>query len=381
MIAATPYKLALEHDANSYYTTATQMVNDHSVIRSFFSTSPQFIDHGYPTFLAIIMQLFGSDNIVALQISNYLLWLISSWLIYKSLKLVEAKYAKVGSIFMLFSPLYLTFSAKVYSEPFACLGTSLMIYAIVSMIKKQNISSKAMLTLGGIILFSTKSVLLPFIAVLAIYLLIRKSFRYLLFLTFVPIILLPSIIGSLGGGRSLYTLNIQSSKVNQSYGEILSCIPYYLSYPLGKAILPQYEGACHQNDATIDMPLYVHNPYVMADIGREQGFTYLDWLLRIVYNPVKYILAMLVSLSNIIFFEGVYPSILLLLPFPLMVVGFITCKIFLSIYLWSKVWTKLKQGLIYGAPLIYFALVVSNFPVEPRYFYPLIPYIYFLVAL
>ena len=90
---------------------------------------------------------------------------------------------------------------------------------------------------------------------------------------------------------------------------------------------------------------------------------------------------LLVSLGNIALFEGVYPSIHLLMPLPLMYLSFILTKILLSSYLWISVYKVGRKKLILLAPLIYFALVVTNFPVEPRYFYPLIPYLYFLVGL
>ena len=127
--------------------------------------------------------------------------------------------------------------------------------------------------------------------------------------------------------------------------------------------------------------MYDSNPYVLADISREKGFDYIDWLARLTNNPVKYILIMIVSLSNITLFEGIYPSILLLLPFPFILAGFVICKIFLSFYLWINTWNKIKNNWILGFPIIYFVLVVTHFPIEPRYFYPFIPYIYFLSGL
>lgn len=377
----TTIELALEHDARSYYDLAVKMVEHRNILGSFFSSSSQFIDHGYPTFLATIMRFTGTSNVVSLQVANYLLWMTSSWLIYISLVKLGSKHAKLTSFLMLFSPLYLTFSGKVYSEPFACFGTSLIIYSLVSMAKQPTFYSKLAFTIGGVILFSTKSVLLPFIVPLGIYLFCKHESHYLLSLILVAVILLPSIIGSMGGGRSLYTLNIQSSKVEQTYDQIISCVPYYLSYPVGKALLPQYEGVCHQNNASPSMPMYDHNPYVLSDISRENGFNYSDWLMRIAYNPVKYLLVMIVSLSNIVLFEGIYPSVLLLLPFPLMLLGFVFYKMFLSLYLWVNVWKKVKDNYMLGFPILYFVLVVTNFPVEPRYFYPFIPYMYFLTGL
>lgn len=381
VVHITTSDLALEHDARSYYDTAVTMVENKNILSSFFSGSSQFIDHGYPTFLATIMQITGVSNIVALQIANYILWIIGTWLIYDSLVMSGSKHVKIASTLMLLSPLYLTFSGKIYSEPFACLGSSLLIFSLVSMNYKPGMIGKIALTIGGIILFSTKSVLLPFIIPLGIYLLYKGELSHLLWLALVPIVLFPSILGSLGGGRSLYTLNIQSSKLKQSYDQVVACVPYYLSYPLGKALVPEYEGACHQNDASKDMSMYGSNPYVLADISREKGFSYSDWVTRIIHNPVKYIVVMLVSLSNIVLFEGIYPSILLLFPLPLMILGFVICKLLLSLYLWINVWKRVKNNWILGFPLLYFALVVTNFPVEPRYFYPFIPYIYFLTGL
>jgi len=381
VVRSTPSSLALEHDARAYYETGVSLAQKHNIISSFFSSSPQFIDHGYPTFLATIMQFVGTENIIAFQIANYLLWFGASWLVYSSLRLIGSKHAGWAATLMLFSPLYLTFSGKVYSEPLASLGTSLLIYGVVTMIKQPSLHGKLALALGGLILFSTKSVLLLFILPLGIYLLYRRQFHYFLYFLLIPIILFPSILGSLSGGRSLYTLNIQSSKLDQSYAQILACAPYYLSYPLGKVLLPAYEGTCHQNDASSAMPGYTSNPYVLSDAKREAGYTYADWFALVLRHPLKYLLVLLVSLGNIALFEGVYPSIHLLMPLPLMYLSFILTKILLSSYLWISVYKVGRKKLILLAPLIYFALVVTNFPVEPRYFYPLIPYLYFLVGL
>jgi hypothetical protein len=193
--------------------------------------------------------------------------------------------------------------------------------------------------------------------------------------------LAPSIIGSMGGGRSLYNLNIQSSKIYESYDQIIGCAPYYLSYPIGKYVLPNYEGVCHQNDVTKDMPGYDANPYVIAEIKREGEYKVKDWALLIISNPFKYLIILVVSMCNIFWFEGIYPSIIQLLPLPVMVVGYLFCKILLSGYLWYKVIKVIKYNWLYSLPLLYFMLVVGNFPIEPRYFYPLIPYIYFLSGL
>lgn len=380
VIRATPAPLALQHDAKAYYYTAIDMVENNKIIRSFLSSSPQFIDHGYPTFLATLMQFVGPDNIFAFQVANYLLWVGSAWLVYRSLRLLGSKRAAYAAVLMLFSPLYLTFSAKIYSEPLASFGTSLLIYGVATMLKRPSLYGKFALTFGGIILFSTKSVLLLFLLPLGIYLLWRREFNYLLWFLLIPIILFPSILGSLGGGRSLYTLNIQSSKLDQSYDQVLACAPYYLSYPLGQLLLPSYQGVCHQNDPSPAMPGYASNPYVLSDIKREQGYGYSDWFRLVLSHPIKYLLVMFVSLFNIIFIEGIYSSVIHLSPFWAWI-GFIAAKIILSLYLWLSFFKVGRKKPLLLSPIIYFVLIVTNFPVEPRYFYPLIPYLYFIVGL
>lgn len=381
VIMHTPPSDALLHDANSYYQTAVELVNNHAILSSFFSTTPQFIDRGYPTFLALVMQIVGSNNIVALQISNYALWALGCYLITRAVNLSGIGLKPWQKNFMLFSPLFLTFSAKLYSEPFACFGTSLLIYAIATLIHKPSFVGKLSLLFGATVLFSTKSVFLPFALILAIYIVMRRQFSYLIYLLIAIATLTPSIIGASGGGRSLYNLNIQSSKVEQSYPEILSCVPYYLSYPVGTALLPSFQGVCHQNDSTPSMPGYAHNPYVLAAGKRAGDYTLSDWSSLIIHNPAKYTLVMIVSLANIIFIEGIYPNILLLLPVPLVIICYLICKIILSLYLWRSVYLAGRVNILLLAPILYFALVVTHFPVEPRYFYPLIPYLYFLALL
>ena len=195
------------------------------------------------------------------------------------------------------------------------------------------------------------------------------------------ILLIPYILSSLGAGRSLYNLAIERAKLDHSYDQILSCAPYYLSYPLGQKLLPNYEGICRQNDITSNLPGSELNPYKVAYKIREEGFTYSDWFSSAISHPFKYILVFIVGLFNLVLFEGIYPSILLQLPGMLVLVGFLACKVFLNIYLWHRVYLAGKHHFLLLMPLIYLVLTVGHFQVEPRYIYPLVPYIYFLVGI
>lgn len=362
VIKFTPANQALLHDAGAYYQMALSGIRDN------------FIDPGYPTVLSFLIKVLGPDNLIALQVSNYIFWSISAYLIYLSLKKMNSKSAKFAGILMLFSPLFLTFSAKLYSEPFAALGVSLLIFGAVTY-------SWLGLMLGSIILGSTKSIFIPGLILLALYYIVKHEFKKFVPLLLGVIVLAPVFLNSLGGGRSLYNLAVERAKLEQSYDQILACAPYYLSYPLGQKLLPQYQGVCHQNDPVPTMPGYESNPYIRAIEIRENGFTYRDWLLSIVRYPVKYLLVFIIGLFNLVLFEGVYPSILLQLPGWVMPLVFIITKICLVSFLWYKVVIASRKNWLYLIPILYLVLMIGNFQVEPRYIYPLIPYIYFLVGI
>ncbi len=353
---------ALLNDAGTYYQLALT------------GSLSSFIDPGYPTALSLLMRVVGQGNLIALQISNYLFWSISAYLMYLSLKQLNEKSAKLTGFLMLFSPLFLTFSAKLYSEPFASLGVSLLIFGIAT-------STWLSLVVGAIILGSTKSIFIPGIIILGLYYLVRHEYKRFLPLLIGVVILAPVFITSLGGGRSLYNLAVERAKLDQTYDQILACVPYYLSYPLGQKLLPQYQGVCHQNDPSPEMSGYERNPYVRAQEIRKSGFTYADWWKSVVQHPVKYLLVFTVGLFNLVLFEGIYPSILLQLPGWAIPIIFILTKLVLVSYLWVGVVRTGFSNWKYLTPLIYLFIMIGNFQVEPRYIYPLIPYIYFLSGL
>lgn len=373
-IIKTSYTEALSNDAQSYYDTAISIVNNNNVLSTIASFTPQFSDRGYPVVLSLIVSITGSNNITFLQIANYVFWIISTLIIYLSLKFLKSKRAELTTVIMLFSPLYLTFSTKLYSESFASLGLSLLIYGFV-------VSSGVPLLIGSIILGSTKSIFIPGIIILLLYFIFYRCYKKATYLFLGLIILIPSILSSFGGSRSLYNLAVERAKLDQSYDQVLACAPYYLSYPLGQKVLPQYEGVCHQNDPIPAMTGYEDNPYVRAGSIREGGFTYAKWLSAIFNHPVKFTLTYLVGLFNLILFEGVYPSILLTMSPLLIGITFIVTRLLVSIYLWAKIYQASKNNWTLFLPILYLAIVIGNFQVEPRYIYPLIPYFYFLSGL
>lgn len=378
---ATPAADALIYDAQSYYNQANTYLSD-GFFADATSNNSSFIDSGYPLVLSLAIKLFGFNNIVSLQILNYVFWIFSSWLVYLSLLKMKSKYPGQLALLMLFSPLLMTFSAKIYSEPYAALGVSLLIYANIHLINEERFTSHLAILFGSFILFTTKSIFILFVPVMLAILLIKKRWIGILYLLISVALLSPFLLSSSKGGRSIYNLAIQSSKIEQSYDQIFACAPYYLSYPLGKLLLPRYEAVCRHNDPDPVSEGYDANPYVLAVSKREDGFDYLDWLELVIAHPIKYSFVIIVSLTNIVFFEGVYPTILTKLPAILMIPIFVVCKIILSIYLWTRVFiVAKKESFWWMLPLIYFVVVVSNFPIESRYFYPLIPFMYFLAGL
>ena len=387
VISLTPVSQALIHDAQSYYSMAVAMASNHNILGGFIFPATSFIDRGYPAIMATMINIFGEYNILSLQIANYIYWLLTAYIIYKALDLLNAK--KNLAILMLFSPLYLTFSSKLYSESYASLGTSLILYAVIAILLGRGRFKYISLLIGAVILFSTKSVFLLFYIPLFLIFFTQQKTKAALILFVSLAVLLPGIVSSSRGGRSIYNLAIQSSKLEQGYDEILACVPYYLSYPIGQKLLPTYEGACHQNDPNMNQPHADLNPYHLASLKRESGYALSDWIIVIAQHPFKYLIVMMVSMANILWFEGVYPSILLQLPSQFIFFFYLFAKIVLSLSLWyygARYIIKTNRSnrsaaLALLVPLLYFFFVVGNFPVEQRYFYPLVPYVYFLAIM
>ena len=376
VIRATPPGAALLYDAAGYAATARDMAG-HGIISSLLSATPTFEDRGYSAALAILIRLFGTDNILAMQIANYMFWAIAAWFVYKALQQLGAKRAGLWGMLALFSPLFLTFSAKLYSEPFAAMGASLALYALVSLHKKGSIGGTVSLIAGSLIFFGAKSVFTLLIPVIFVLLGFWQRRAVAVWYLLVPLLLLPSMIAGARGGRSAYNLAIQASKVKGGYDEIVACVPYYLSYPVGRALLPGYEGVCHQNDPAPSLPRYADNPYILAKSLQQTDFAVPKWLGMVLGSPVKYALGVAVSMANIVLVEGVYPTVLLTLPMPIMVMCYLY-KLALCTLLWAL--ALRKKSWVLFIPLLYFVAVVGNFPVEPRYFYPLVPYLYVLAG-
>ncbi|MCE7898076.1 hypothetical protein DCC61_02300 [Candidatus Microgenomates bacterium] len=372
MISLTGASSATIHDAAGYLETARALApNPFSV---FANPSPSFIDQGYPFLLAVLSHIVPLENITFYQVVNYLFWALSSLYVYKSLVSLKIPHSKFYGLLMLYSPLFLSFSAKLYSEPMSALGVSLLIWGVVS-------GGVVALALGTFLLVTVKSLFFPGVVLLALYYLYKRKRAIFVGTSAGLLISLPIVLSSYQGSRSLYNRAIQVSKTNQTYAQILSCSPYYISYPLGLALLPSYQGVCHQNDPTSSMPGYESNPYVMAEELRNNGFSNQDWIKMILANPLKYLLVMLVSLDNFLLFEGLYPTIITILPPLLMLPLFLLTRIILSLYLWYKVLGTGNISLRLLLPFFYLFFTVAHFQVEPRYIYPLIPYIYFLAGL
>jgi hypothetical protein len=363
VIRYTPVPAALQNDAQAFVDLA----------KSPFQ-SKHFIDLGYPVALHYLSLLAGQNNVIAMQILNYFFWVCGTYFIYLSLRSMKSLLTLPVTLLMLFSPLFLTFSAKLYSEPLSALGVAILVYGL-------SVGITWTLVLGVIIVVTTKSIFFPGIILLGLYLLFNNLRRRGLAILITSILLIPYFLGSLGGGRTLYNLAIERAKLDLRYDQILACAPYYLSYPAGQYLLPQYEGVCRQNDVIDSLPGAQQNPYKTASAYRDQGFTYLDWVKSVVSQPLKYLLIFLVGLFNLALFEGVYPSILLQLPILVVGLCYLVFKLFLNLYLWSRIYQVSKKTPILFIPFIYLFIVIGNFQVEPRYIYPLIPYVYFLVGI
>lgn len=380
---------ALVSDAQDYTQLATRLANSSHVIKDITAPpKPFFVDSGYAVFLSLLIRLFGQESLIPFQLANYLLWAASVIFIYLALgKLIDEKKAKRVSLLMALSPVFMTFSAKLYSESLAAFAVSIIIFSLTYL---SNYKSTISLFLGVVVLLATKSVFLLVIIGLLLFLLLNKKHLHVLAVSLALVLIFPLLTSSMSGGRSRYTLAVQTAKLNMSYTENLACIPYNLSFPLGKAILPDHENTCIIFSANPDLPRYEKNPVRIANqkYNSLNSFTYQDAFEEILHQPLKYVVVILVDLVNLIFIEGFYANVLLDMPFFLQMVLYIYGKA-LSLWLWfrlfrviSQSWPKNKLTVtLLLSPLLYFIFVVSHFHVEPRYFYPFLPWLYFIGSL
>lgn len=374
VIYLTPASLALESDALGYYEDAQSAVASQTVFTQWLKPSTYFGDYGYTFILALIMLITGSSAVITLQLSNYFFWALASYLVARTLKHFSAP--SWTQYLMFFSPVFLTFSSKLYSESYAALGLSLLLFSYLTG------SAKILYLLGGFILLSTKSSFLPLLIIPLVYGLVKQKYRLILVTLMIPLLTLSNFVGSANQSRSDLVLAIQTAKLSWSYDTIAACTLYYVSYPLGQATLSSYQGACHPNNPTPNMPMIERNPYGLGAVSAQTGD--YSFTREVLSNPLKYLILMISNLGVIVWFEGIYPSILLQLPPLLWPPLYLICKVALSLYLWYRIlsyggalFRRLPMGsLLYLSPLIFFVLVYGNFHEEQRYFYPLIPYMY-----
>ena len=382
-IRVTNFDEIIQSDAGPYLKLARSIVGSDNIVQTLFHPlQPRFIDVGYPIFLSTLMKIGGENNLLLFQVVNYLLWWGSCLFIYHALLLVSTqKKAFYFGILMALSPTFLTFSAKIYSEPLAAFGLSILIYSTIGLMSKKRIFRHIPLfILSGIIFSITKTVYVFFPIIGLVLFLIYKNLPGIIAGLVTVLLLLPFFNQSISGGRSNYNLAIQTSKVYQSYDSILACSVYYTSYPLGELLLPKYQGVCHQNNPSNVMPGFETNPYVVAQDVRQQGFGFSDAIKTVLRHPLKYFLAMSVSMFNIVFIEGLYVNVLFKINSPLREIAFLCFSVFYSFFLWNLFFKNKKIFYLSILPLIYFYVVVGNFPVEKRYFYPLFPWFYFFLG-
>ena len=384
-ISFTSSTEALVSDAQDYTKLANQLANSPNVIKDIVTPQDSsFIDSGYAVFLSLLIRLFGSESLIPFQLGNYVLWVASVILIYLSLiKLIGEKKAKGISVLMALSPVFMTFPAKLYSESLAALGVSIIIFSLVYFSRYK---SAVYLFFGTVILLATKSIFLLLVVGLLLFMIVNRKWTHAIAVSLSLVLVFPLLMSSMSGGRSKYTLAVQTAKLNMSYAENLACIPYHISFPLGKAILPNHQNTCIIFSANPELPRYEKNPVRIANqkYNSELSFTYQDAFNEIFRQPLKYVFVIFVDLFNLIFVEGFYANVLLDLPFLLQIILYTYGKI-LSLWLWYRLFKVVFESwhrnwlatTIYMAPLLYFIFIVSHFHIEPRYFYPFLPWLYF----
>lgn len=378
---------ALQSDAIDYYSMATSLSQQKFSLINLF-TLREFVDVGYPFFLSLVMRIIPK-NILVYQIINYIFWFGAVVLIFKSLTLLmERKKAFLASFVMALSPVFLTFPAKLYSEPLAALGVAIALFSLISYKKFKKYRYLSWFLVGTIILACTRSIFAPLAAIVYCFMPTKKKlFEYLIILVGIALIGV-RLYHSYSGGRSDYNLAIQVSKLHQTYSTIGVCSVYYLSVPVGNYLFPHKRSACVQRYPSEEEIDYTQNPYYLGDKLRR-NFNFSIWLQIILNDPFKYSLIVVSGMTGLIFLEGFYGSITSQFMSPLPVIFFALIKIVFAYYIWVNAIRNflvfkrksLLKALILTLPLIYFVVVVGNYPIEQRYFYPLLPWLYFYLSL
>ena len=382
---------ALQDDAASYWRVAEELRGGAPLLA--LSGPLRFVDVGYPLVLAIASGLFGTTVRVG-QIANVMMFGIASVFhllaVRKLLDNLETplrsrrQFLVAGAFFL--SPLFLTFSGKLYSEISAAMGLEILLCSILHLWSPRGSKSAPLsrffwssaLVIGSFLFVVTKSAFFPLLILYVIaFIILRK--RRLAMLTAVGLLICtPFYLSAQRGGRGIYSFATQVAKLQWSYSEIAASALYNYSDTLGKTLLPSYTRLLQQNPRSKD-DADPRNAYMLAEREREQGFSYPEGFRRIADDPIKYFLLALATLPAMVAAEGLYPAVSGTLPYPLVVFLWITLKQVLSLTLWAG-FVKLlirhrRIPLVHvlALPIFYFTVVYANFSMEQRWFFPLLP--------
>ncbi len=399
---------ALKHDASVYWEMAQEF--NRSGLPVPLISKALWKDLGYPMVLSAVTALFGA-NVRAAQVANVVMFSLSCGFFFLALRRIMALLGSpvratlqvvIASSFF-FSPLFLTFSGKLYSEIFSALGITAMLCAILYLWHRGEVWSysrfgdglwSVLLVIGSVAFFVTKSVFFPLLGVylIAFWLLRKRLLFFLMLICF--LLVLPFQASAQLGGRGQYNFAIQISKLEWSYREIGASSVYNLSNTLGQVLLPEYEYQFYQFSASealsfkdnppLDKPRYDRNPYVMAQDLSGRGFSYLDGFQMIMKDPLRYIAVVMATLPAVAFVEGAYPDVTGDLPYVARMALWVVLKLGLSSVLWfgavGLLVRKWKEPimLLLGSPFVVFVLMYGNYYIEQRWFFPLLPVLWLL---
>ena len=387
---------ALQADAARYWRVAQDLSAGAPLLA--VSSSPRGVDVGYPAILASALMLFGNTVRVG-QIANVVMFGITSLFYFLAIQKLAGQlgsplrsrrqFLLPGMFFL--SPLFLTFSGKLFSEITAALGVALLVCSIIYLWSTDESQTallsrpywSASMIIGCSLFVVTKSAFFPLLILYAVLFMILKK-RSLARLTLISMVIcLPFYVSAQRGGRGSYNFAIQIAKLQWSYPEIAASAVYYYSDTLGKTVLPSYADLLQQNpgpDTVVDR----RNAYVLAVGLRDQGFSYVEGFESIAKDPLRYLAVALGTLPAMIAVEGVYPAIGNLVPYPVRLALWIVLKQALSLALWSGLLLLVRRQrrnplvIVLVLPIIYFVVVYGNFSLEQRWFFPLLPLLWLL---
>jgi len=172
----------------------------------------------WPFTMASILYLFGY-NLNYIILFKLLIHLISAYLLYKTLKLLDLRrtISIIGCFIFLISPVYQIYSRVFYAEPMTAFFFSLFIFNLIYWVKTKRWIATIPIFAGFLILTHPYYIFFPFIVYGILWIQKQINFKYLILLAFGNF-----LIVSIWPLRNHYALDTDSYVLTTSSGPVMA---------------------------------------------------------------------------------------------------------------------------------------------------------------